>query len=114
MLSNFSSYSKVTVIKTMWSFFKRFYLFIYERHRERQRHRQREKQAPYEPDVGLDSGTPESHSEPKADAQPLSHIGIPALEVLTFWIQKDILNFVPVYMYMQMYILPNKQDNLDC
>ena len=45
--------------------------------RERQKHRQREKQAPCgEPDVGLDPGTLESHPEPKADAQPLSHPGV--------------------------------------
>ena len=30
-----------------------------------------------EPDVGLDSGTPESHPGPKAGAKPLSHPGIP-------------------------------------
>ena len=46
-------------------FFKRFYLFIHERHRERgggQRHRQREKQAPHrKPDMGLDPGSPGSH-----------------------------------------------------
>ena len=43
-----------------------------------QRHRQREKQAPYrEPDGGLDPGSPGSHPEPKADAQPLSHPGVP-------------------------------------
>ena len=60
-------------------FFKKIiYLFIHERHRERQRHRQREKQAPYrDPDAGLDPRTPGSHSEPKADAQPLSHLCIP-------------------------------------
>ena len=41
--------------------------------RERQRHRQKEKQTPHrEPNVGLDPGTLGSHSEPKADAQPLS------------------------------------------
>ena len=46
--------------------------------RERQRHRQREKQAPCrESDVGLDPGTPGSCPEPKADAQPLSHPGLP-------------------------------------
>ena len=46
--------------------------------RERQRHRQREKQAPCrEPDVRLDPRTPGSQPEPKADAQPLSHPGIP-------------------------------------
>ena len=63
-------------------FFLRFYLFIQERQRERgrQRHRQREKQAPCrEPDVGLDPGTMGSRPEPKADAQPLSHPGVPTL-----------------------------------
>ena len=43
-----------------------------------QRPRQREKQAPHsKPDVGLDRRTPGSHLEPKADAQPLNHPGIP-------------------------------------
>ena len=47
-------------------------LFIHERHRDRQKHRQREKEAPCEEtDVELDPGTP------KADAQTLSHPGIP-------------------------------------
>ena len=41
---------------------------------KRQRQRQREKQTPCrDPDVGLDSRTPGSHSEPKADTQTLSH-----------------------------------------
>ena len=45
---------------------------------ERQRHKQREKQAPCkEPDVGLDPRTPGSHPGPKADAQLLSHPGVP-------------------------------------
>ena len=45
---------------------------------QRQRHRQREKQALCrELDVGLDPGTPGSHPELKAGAQPLSHPGIP-------------------------------------
>ena len=52
--------------------FKRFYLYIHER----QRHRQ--KQAPCgEPNVGLDPVTPGSRPGPKADAQPLSHPGVP-------------------------------------
>ena len=47
--------------------------------RDPQRQRQREKQAPCgEPNVGLDPGIPGLHPEPKADAQPLSHPGIPA------------------------------------
>ena len=49
-----------------------------ERKRERQRHREREKQAPYwEPNVGLDPGTPGSRPGWKADAPPLSHPGVP-------------------------------------
>ena len=58
-------------------FFKRFYLLIHRRlrERERQRHGQREKQAPLrKPDMGLDPGP---YPEPKADAQSLSHPGIP-------------------------------------
>ena len=53
--------------------------------RERERHRQREKQAlSMEPDVGLDPRTLGSRPEPKADAQPLSHSGIPVMAVLTW------------------------------
>ena len=47
--------------------------------RERRRYRQREKQAPCrEPDVGLDPGISGSHPEPKIDAQPLIHAGVPS------------------------------------
>ena len=53
-------------------FFK-FYLFMRDTERQRE-----EKQAPgKEPDAGLDSGTPGSHSRLKAGAKPLSHPGIP-------------------------------------
>ena len=49
---------------------------------ERGRHRQREKQDPRrEPDVGLDPRTLRSHLEPKADAQPLSHPGVPMFTI---------------------------------
>ena len=68
-------------------FFLRFYFFIHERHRkrERQRHRQKEKRAPRrEPDVGLNPGTPGS-PELKADAQPLSHPGVPVRGLYVFW-----------------------------
>ena len=45
----------------------------------RDRHRQREKQAPCrEPDVGLHPQTLGSYPEPREDAQPLSHPGVPA------------------------------------
>ena len=64
------------LIYTTFIFFK--ILFIHDRHRERRRHRQREKQSPCrEPDVGLHLRTPGSQPEPKADAQPLSHPGVP-------------------------------------
>ena len=63
-------------------FFKKDFIYLFlidtERERERQRHRQREKQAPcWEPDVGLDPGTPGPRLRPKAGAKPLSHPGIP-------------------------------------
>ena len=58
-------------------FFKDF-IYFFMRDRERQRHRQWEKQAPCrEPDAGLDPETPGSRPEPKADAQQLSHTGVP-------------------------------------
>ena len=48
------------------------------RKRERQRRGQREKQTPCrEPDMGLDPETLGSCPEPKTDAQPLSHPGVP-------------------------------------
>ena len=55
-----------------------------ETHRERQRHRQREeKQTPCrEPDAGLNLRTPGSCSEPKADAQPLGHPGVPIIKTI--------------------------------
>ena len=53
------------------------------RERERGRHRQREKQAPCRgPDAELESRTPGSQPEPKADAQPLSHPGAPVIFLL--------------------------------
>ena len=64
-------------------FKKRFYLFIHEIQRERQRHRQREKQPPFrKPDAGLDPRTPGSRPGPKANAQPLSHPGVPMRAIL--------------------------------
>ena len=37
-----------------------------------------------EPDAGLDPRTPGSRPEPKADAQPLSHPGIPGVNYFPF------------------------------
>ena len=45
-------------------------------HRDRDTGRGRSR-LPVEPDVGLDPGTPRSRPELKADAQPLSHPGVP-------------------------------------
>ena len=60
--------------------FLKKYKNIKDRERERERDRQRVKQSPCrEPDVGLDPGPWGSGPEPKADAQPLSHPGIPGL-----------------------------------
>ena len=54
-----------------------------DRQREREREAEtqaREKQAPCrKPNVGLDPGTPGLHPGPKADAQLLSHTGVPKI-----------------------------------
>ena len=48
------------------------------RHTGKQAETQREKQAPHrDPDAGPDPRTPGSQLEPKANAQPLSHPGVP-------------------------------------
>ena len=66
--------------------------------RERQRHRQREKQATCrEPDVRLDLRTPESRPEPMADAQPLSHPGVPIVPI--FKLPKRHQMFEPLCEY---------------
>ena len=59
------------------------FIYLFMRDRERQRHRQtEEKQAPCkELNVGLNPGTPGSGPELKADAQPLSHSGIPKMSL---------------------------------
>ena len=74
-------------------FKKILFIYSWETHRERQRYRQREKQAPCrEHDVGLDPGTPESHPEPKADTQPLSHPGVLNLNfVQIHWTGKTVI-----------------------
>ena len=59
------------------------YLFMRDTQREGQRHRQREKQAPWrDPNVGLDPRTPGSCPGPQADAQQLSHPGIPVISIV--------------------------------
>ena len=63
--------------------FLRFYLFIHERQRQTEREREAETQAEGEAGsmqgarCGTQSQDPESGPEPKADAQPLSHPGVP-------------------------------------
>ena len=42
-----------------------------------------------EPDAGLDPGTPGSRPGPKADAQPLSHLGVPMLSMFKMPKGKD-------------------------
>ena len=53
--------------------------------------RDTQREAPYrEHDAGLDPRTPGSLPEPKADAQPLSHPGVPKLR----WFQSQMGNII--------------------
>ena len=52
-----------------------------------------------EPDVGLSPGTPGSHPEPKADAQPLSHPGIPTVQFLLTLVVRLTLSLENVYIF---------------
>ena len=75
------------------------YFFMKGRERERQRHRQREKQAPRrEPNVGLGPGTPGSHPGQKADAQLLSHPGIPINTTLKKKLQSFKIFFLRTFL----------------
>ena len=67
-------------------FFNILFIYSWETQKERQRHSQREeKQAPCkEPNAGLDPGNPGLSPEPKANAQLLSHPGIPGHFFLFF------------------------------
>ena len=60
--------------------FKRFYLFIHERHREKGAETQAEGEAGSKQGAGCGTGSliPGSHPEPKTDAQLLSHSGNPS------------------------------------
>ena len=74
------------------------------RHRERQRHRQREKQAPRgEPNVGLNPRTPGSRPEPKADAQPLSHPGIPGVSNLSMLTEVALVSSLQLSWEISLY-----------
>ena len=83
-------------------FFFNFYLFMIVTHREREREREAETQAEgeagsmhREPDVGFDPRSPGSRPEPKADAQPLSHPGVP---VCGFFLFSFFLNYLFIYL----------------
>lgn len=71
-----SFYISNRLIDTLTYIFKRFYLFIHERHRKRKAETQ--VQGPLrESDVSLNPRTPGLYAEPKASAQSLSHPGVP-------------------------------------
>ena len=67
-------------------FFERFYLFIHERHREREAETQAEGEAgsPQVAQCGTWSWDWDDAPEPKADAQPLSHLGVPHFQWFFF------------------------------
>ena len=81
-------------------------LFIHET----ERHRQREKQAPCrELDAVLDLGTLGSRPGPKADAQPLSHLGVPPCYLfnITFY-------FLILFIYFLKFIQRQREKQAPC
>ena len=72
------------MIRSKDIFFKDFiYSFMRDTERKQRQRQREEKQAPHrEPDAGLDPRTPGSCPGPKADAQLLSHPGVPRRRVL--------------------------------
>ena len=77
--------------------------------------REEEKQAPCrEPDVGLDPGTVGSLPEPKADAQPLSHPGLPifkSLNKVCSLRKKSYVNISAFFSHLSYFSLGFKQVN---
>ena len=74
---------KITLELSLF-FFSFKILFIYLRETGRENKAgvgdEADSQSSRDPNAGLDLRTPGSHSEPKADAQPLSHPGAPGTE----------------------------------
>ena len=68
-------------------------MYLLMRDRERQRETQAEGEAGsmQGPNAGLDPGSPGSHPEPKADAQLLSHPGVPLLLLFLFTVPVFLL-----------------------
>ena len=67
-------------------FLKISFIYSWETQREADTGRGRHRLHVGEPDVGLDTQTPGSGPEPKADAQPLSHPDIPRTRFITSYI----------------------------
>ena len=82
-------------------YFFLIYLCIHERYRKRGRDIGRGKGSYREPDAGLDARTLGSHPEPKADAQPLSHPGVPRTYSLNPRYQKMRIFQIFSYSYSQ-------------
>ena len=79
-------------------FFLRFYLFIHERHMERETEAETLAEGEagsmhWEPDVGIDPGSPGSHPGPKAGTKLLHHPGIPLMTFLISFLTTLLITF---------------------
>ena len=102
-----------TLLLTVFFFKKILFIYSWDTERERRRYRQREKQAPCrQPDVGLDSKTPGSCPEPKADAQQLRHPGIPTVDYIHSHIH--ILFISVTYLFNNWNFVPLNPLQLFC
>ena len=74
--------SYVIVICECFGFFLKDFIYLFMRDIERQRHRDRGRSRLLAGSLIWDLFPgPGSHPEPKADAQPLSHPGVPVLNI---------------------------------
>ena len=73
--------------------FKILFTYSWETHREAEIQAEEKQASCGEPDAGLDPRTPGSRPEPKADTQPLSHLGVPYTLLFCGWKTKVCWNY---------------------
>ncbi|CAD7672427.1 unnamed protein product [Nyctereutes procyonoides] len=84
-----------------------------EREREGERERERERDSPQGTRCGTRSRIPGSHPELKADAQPLSHPGIPGISISNYLRNIHTQMFIKMPHPQTKEMIEKDQDHLD-